>query len=114
MGSTRSNSPSANTVLSDLDQSLIAYSQKPNSPSDSFLAIFPPENNPRFFSGGGDNAQYWVGLEGEVLTLAFPALFHATGKFVKMSPYFNMHNANGVRTFFIFLFFLLNSLASCS
>lgn len=74
-------------------QSLSAYATKPTSPTNAYIDCFPAANNPRFYRGYGDNAQYWIGDHGLPLTLAFPALLRTTGKFVRSAPYFNLNTS---------------------
>lgn len=82
--------------LTALDQSLLAYSSKNDSPTNEYLDGFNPLTNPCQFCPMGDTAQYWVGASDELLTMTFPAMLNMSGRFVKLGPYFSLNTASSV------------------
>ena len=101
----KANSPSLfdlEHLITALNQSLIAYSTKPNTPTNDFIEKFSSSNNSCPFCSLGNNANYWIGNNGQVLMMSFSALLHTTGRFIKSASYFNLNTSNGVCILFFF------------
>ena len=82
------------TQTHDLYQSLTAYATKLNLPTNAYLDSFPAVNHPQPHCESGDNVQYWIGKNGQILTMAFSVLLHTLEKFVKTVPYFDLNTIN--------------------